>query len=96
MLLARVIGNVWSTKKNEKISAIRLLLVQPLGKDLSPAGNVIIAADEVGAGFGEMVIVTQGAPAMHAFCKDELTPVDAVVVGIADNIDISDEAVDTT
>lgn len=88
MLLAKVIGNVWSTKKLDSIPALRLLFVQPLGKDLRPVGNVQVAADEVGAGFGEMVIVTQGAPAMQAFSKSELIPIDAVVVGIADNLEM--------
>ena len=91
MLLAKVIGNVWSTKKKEEISALRLLFVQPLGKDLKPCGQVLIAADEVGAGFDELVIVTQGAPAMHAFKKDNLIPVDAVVTGIVDNLEIADD-----
>jgi ethanolamine utilization protein EutN len=93
MLLAKVIGNVWSTKKKDAISALRLLFVQPLGKNLKPDGNVLVAADEVGAGFGEMVIVTQGSPAMQAFNKSDLVPVDAVVVGIVDNLELDDEAV---
>ena len=92
MILANVIGNVWSTKKKDEISALRLLFVQPLGKDLKPDGEVLVAADEVGAGFGEMVIVTQGAPAMQAFSKEALIPIDAVVVGIVDNIDMADAA----
>jgi ethanolamine utilization protein EutN len=92
MLLAKVIGNVWSTKKQEKILALRLLLVQPLGEDLEPVGNALVAADEIGAGFGEMVIVSQGAPAMQAFSKAELIPVDAVVVGIVDNLETDDAA----
>lgn len=91
MLLAKVIGNVWSTKKLDSVSALRLLFVQPLGKNLNPVGSVQVAADEVGAGFGEMVIVTQGAPAMQAFSKAELIPIDAVVVGIADNLDMSQD-----
>jgi ethanolamine utilization protein EutN len=91
MLLAKVIGNVWSTKKKDEISALRLLFIQPLGKDLKPDGQVLIAVDEVGAGFDEMVIVTQGAPAMQAFEKDKLIPVDAVVVGIVDNLEVTDD-----
>jgi ethanolamine utilization protein EutN len=91
MLLAKVIGNVWATKKLDSISAIRLLFVQPLGKDLRPVGSVQVAADEVGAGFGEMVIVTQGAPAMQAFSKADLIPIDAVVVGIADNLEMFED-----
>jgi len=90
MLLAKVIGNVWSTKKLDTISALRLLFIQPLGKDLKPAGNVLVAADEVGAGFGEMVIVTQDAPAMQAFSKEKPIPIDAVVVGIADNLEMAE------
>lgn len=92
MLIGKVIGNVWSTKKKDEISALRLLLVQPLGNDMAPAGNVLVTADEVGAGFGETVIVTCGAPAMQAFRKEVLIPVDAAVVGIVDNIDMADEA----
>jgi ethanolamine utilization protein EutN len=92
MLLANVIGNVWSTKKLDQVSALRLLFIQPLGKDLEPDGNVLVAADEVGAGFGEMVIVTQGAPAMQAFTKEKPIPIDAVVVGIVDNLEMSASA----
>jgi len=88
MLLAKVVGNVWSTKKKDAISALRLLFVQPLGKNLKPDGNVLVVADEVGAGFGELVIVTQGSPAMQAFNKADLIPVDAVVVGIVDNLEL--------
>jgi ethanolamine utilization protein EutN len=91
MLLAKVIGNVWSSKKKDAISALRLLFVQPLGKNLKPEGNVLIAVDEVGAGFEELVIVTQGSPAMQAFDKSELIPVDAVVIGIVDNLELADD-----
>lgn len=91
MLLAKVIGNVWSTKKKDEISALKLLVIQPLGNDLKPDGNVQVAADEVGAGFGELVIVTQGSPAMQAFNKDKSVPIDAVVVGIVDNLDLDDD-----
>jgi len=90
MLLAKVIGNVWSTKKKDEISALKLLVIQPLGTDLKPEGNVQVAADEVGAGFGELVIVTQGSPAMQAFNKDKLVPIDAAVIGIVDNLDLDD------
>jgi ethanolamine utilization protein EutN len=90
MLLAEVIGNVWSTKKLDQISALRLLFIQPLGKNLKPDGNVLVAADEVGAGFGEMVIITRGTPAMQAFDKEKPIPVDAVVVGIVDNLEMAE------
>ena len=94
MQLCKVVGDVWSTKKNEKIHALRFLFVQPLGRDLSPSGGVLIAADEIGAGVGEMVMVTQGAPAMQAVGRDPLAPVDAVVVGIVDSLYMGDEEED--
>jgi len=90
MKIAKVVGNVWSTKKNEKIHALRLLFVQPLGRDLKPAGEVLVAADEIGAGVGELVLVTQGSPAMEALGSgDGRVPVDAAVVGIVDSLDLS-------
>ncbi len=92
MLLAKVIGNVWSSKKKDAIAALRLLFIQPLGGNMKPEGGVLIAADEVGAGFGELVIVTQGTPAMQSFGRDEPVPVDAVVVGIVDNLEMDDAA----
>jgi microcompartment protein CcmK/EutM len=94
MLLAKVIGNIWSTKKKDEISTLRLLLIQPLGDDLKPAGKVIVAADEIGAGFEEMVIVTRGAPAMQAFSREKPIPIDAVVIGIVDNLEMADKTAD--
>ena len=90
MILGKIVGDVWSTKKNEKIHALRLLFVQPLGKAMAPVGDLLIAADEIGAGIGEIVIVTQGAPAMQAFDKESLIPVDAVVVGIVDSLEMEE------
>ena len=90
MVIARVVGNVWSTKKNEKINSLRMLFVQPLGAGLKPMPNLIVAADEIGAGIGEEVFVAQGAPAMQAFSRDELIPVDAVVVAIVDSLEMPD------
>jgi ethanolamine utilization protein EutN len=91
MILGKIVGDIWSTKKTDKIHALRLLFVEPLGKDLTPAGDVLIAADEIGAGIGELVIVTQGAPAMQAFDRKDLIPIDAVVVGIVDSLHMAED-----
>ena len=91
MILGKIVGDIWSTKKTDKIHALRLLFVEPLGKDMTPAGDVLIAADEIGAGVGEMVIVTQGAPAMQAFDREDLIPIDAVVVGIVDGLHMAED-----
>ena len=90
MLIAKVVGNLWSTKKNERMHAIRLLIVQPLDAELKPHGNVLVAADEIGAGKGEQVLVSQGSPAMMAFADLERPlPIDAVVVGIIDSLEMA-------
>jgi ethanolamine utilization protein EutN len=92
MILGKVVGDVWSTKKSEKIHALRFLFIQPLKKDLSADNTLIIAADEMGAGIGEMVMVTQGTPAMQALNRESPVPVDAVVVGIVDNLYLGDDS----
>ena len=88
MILGKVVGDVWSTKKKEEVNALRFLFVQPFGKNLTPKEELIVAADEIGAGIGETVIVTQGAPAMQAFNRDNLLPIDAVVIGIVDSLEM--------
>lgn len=91
MKLAKVVGNVWSTKKNDKIHALRLLFVQPLGKGGAEVGDVLVAADEIGAGIGELILLTEGAPAMQAFDRKELIPVDAAVIGIVDSLEMPEK-----
>lgn len=92
MLIAKVVGNVWSTKKNEAIHAKRLLLVQPLDKKREATGEVLVVADEIGAGAGELVLITQGSPAMMAFGDlDNPLPIDAVVIGIVDSLEIFED-----
>ena len=89
MQVAKVIGNVWSTKKHDRLHALRMLLVQPLDQDLKPLGEVFLAVDEIGAGNQDLVIVAHGGTAANAALKrDEPVPVDAVVVGIIDSLEV--------
>jgi len=90
MFLAKVIGNVVSTHKDEKFRGMKLLLVQPyVNKDagLVASGSAVVAVDSVGAGVGECVLFTQGSSArLTPTTKD--TPVDAVIVGIVDTVEV--------
>ena len=93
MFLARVEGSVVSTKKDASMSGRKLLLLRPqLVDDKDPTKfrggvNTIVAVDSVGAGLGEMVLFCQGSSARLApNLKD--APVDAVVVGIVDTVDV--------
>lgn len=84
MQIARVIGNVVSTVKNEALTARKLLLVQTLDAELQPKGKPQIALDAVGAGVGELVFWCRGKEASFPFKRDE-TPTDCTIVGIIDS-----------
>jgi ethanolamine utilization protein EutN len=84
MQIARVIGNVVSTVKNESLHGRKLLLVQTLNADLNPKGAPMIALDSVGAGVGELVFWCRGKEASFPFKRDE-TPTDCTIVGIIDS-----------
>lgn len=84
MQLARVIGTVVVTRKDENLSNAALLLVQPLTPEREPAGRPLVAIDAVGAGVGEEVYFVRGKEASFPFFPDE-PPVDAGIVGIVDH-----------
>ena len=93
MFLARVEGSVVSTKKEASMSGRKLLLLRPQLVDdkdptrFRPGANTIVAVDSVGSGLGELVMFCQGSSArLAAGLKD--TPVDAVVIGIVDTVDV--------
>jgi ethanolamine utilization protein EutN len=90
MFIAKVIGNVIATQKNEKFRGMKLLLIQPyISKDgkLQISGSSVVAVDSVGAGAGECVLFTQGSSArLTPVTKD--SPIDAVIVGIVDAVEV--------
>jgi ethanolamine utilization protein EutN len=87
MQLARVIGTVVATRKDENLAGIKLLIVQPLTPEREPAGRPLVAGDAVGAGVGEDVFFVRGKEASFPFYPVE-APVDAGIVGIVDRWDI--------
>jgi len=84
MQIARVIGTVVSTVKNQSLLGRKFLIVQTLDADLNAKGTPIVALDAVGAGFGELVFWCRGKEASFPFKRDE-TPTDCTVVGIIDS-----------
>jgi ethanolamine utilization protein EutN len=87
MQLARVIGDVVMTRKDEQLAGITLLLLQPLTPDRQPAGRPIVAVDSLGAGVGEEVFFVRGKEASFPF-HPAAPPVDAGIVGIIDHFDL--------
>jgi ethanolamine utilization protein EutN len=93
MILARVEGSVVATKKNPKMMGSKFLVVRPLVIDSPQATefklgtSTIVAVDALGAGKDETVLVVQGSSARLA-AEDKDSPVDAVIIGIVDTIDL--------
>jgi ethanolamine utilization protein EutN len=84
MQLARVIGTVVATVKNDSLEGRTLLIVQSLDAKLQPQGTPLVAVDSVGAGVGELVFWCRGKEASFPF-KREDTPTDCTIVGIVDS-----------
>ncbi|MEG0873773.1 MAG: EutN/CcmL family microcompartment protein [Clostridiales bacterium] len=90
MKIGRVIDNIWSTRKEETLRSTKLMIVQildtpaDLNNPANNGGKVIIAADIIGAGIGELVIVVGGSSARRAGGYDSNVPIDAMIVGIID------------
>jgi microcompartment protein CcmK/EutM len=86
MLLAQVVGTVVSTRKDSGLLGLKLLLTRELDGTFRPTGNYVVAADAVGAGTDEVVLLTQGSSARMTEVSRE-KPVDAVIVGIVDSVE---------
>jgi microcompartment protein CcmK/EutM len=84
MQLARVIGTVVATVKNDSLAGRKLLVVQTLDRNLESTGKPMVAVDAVGAGIGELVFWCRGKEASFQF-KREDTPTDCTIVGIVDS-----------
>jgi microcompartment protein CcmK/EutM len=87
MQLAKVIGDVVATRKDENLTGIKLLVLQPIAADGSNIGRTLVAVDAAGAGVGETVFFVRGKEASFPFYPTEV-PADAGIVGIVDHYDV--------
>ena len=88
MVICKVIGHVWATKKEPALEGLKLMVVQ---EEESGRKDVHVAADVVGAGIGERVLVVSGSTARKVFGRDDV-PADMAIVGIIDNLEINETA----
>ena len=87
MILARIVGTVVATRKDEKLVSNKLLIARPMDPAGKPDGGYLVAVDTVDAGIGETVLIVSGGSArMASGLKD--CPVDASVVGIIDTVQV--------
>ena len=89
MIICKVVGHVWATKKEERLNGMKLMVVQEDSPD-KKRRDIFVAAETVGAGIGEQVLVVSGSTARKAFGRDEV-PADMAIVGIIDTLEVNRE-----
>lgn len=89
MFLGKVVGTVWSTKKSPDLEGVRFLVVHPYDLDKEPTRNIVVVADRLGAGPGEMVMCAYGKAARSAIGNQDMA-IEAAVVGIVDRVDLQE------
>jgi microcompartment protein CcmK/EutM len=87
MIVAKIVGTVVATRKDERLVSNKLLIARPVDPHGKPEGTYLVAVDTVDAGFGETVLIVSGSSARMAFGMKDC-PVDAAIVGIVDTIQI--------
>ena len=90
MILAKVVGTVVATRKDDRLLSSKLLIARPMDPRGKAEGAYLVAVDTVDAGMGETVLIVSGSSArMAAGLKD--CPVDAAIVGIVDTVQVGED-----
>jgi len=92
MLMGKVVGTVVSTRKDEKIGGLRFMIVREIDHQMRETGKMVVAADAVGAGVGEIVLFASGSSARQTVMTHE-RPVDATIMAIVDEVEVFGEKV---
>ena len=86
MFLAKVIGTIWATRKDLSLEGVKMQIIQPLDRFEKTTGRPLIAVDTVGAGPGEVIFYVTAREATLPL-RHGLSPVDASIVGIVDQVE---------
>ncbi len=89
MLIGKVIGSVWATRKNEALTGCKLMIVEPYQYSGHRPAYPVVAVDQIGAGIGEDVLVVSGSSARISVGEGN-QPIDHVIVGIVDKVDLAE------
>ena len=94
MLLGKIIGTAVATQKYSGMDGAKLLVVQPLDKQLRPRGSVQVAVDTplLSAGVNDVVYLVRSREAMLAYDPNSMLPIDLAVVGVVERVDVLAEA----
>ncbi|RPI00681.1 MAG: ethanolamine utilization protein EutN [Calditrichaeota bacterium] len=88
MRLGKVVGKVWATVKDPQLAAVKLALMEVVDENQTGTGKILIAADTIGAGDGDLVFWVSGGEAVRAF-PDKNIPSDVTIVGLVDHLNVS-------
>ncbi|MFT7678691.1 MAG: ethanolamine utilization protein EutN [Planctomycetota bacterium] len=88
MMIGTVVGNVWSTIKDESLSGLRFLIVQPLDSHGRDMGEALVAVDPIGAGIGERVLVVHGRAARHTIGRGHDIGFQTAIAAIIDRMEL--------
>ncbi|AWZ47750.1 EutN/CcmL family microcompartment protein [Hathewaya limosa] len=93
MMIGEVIGSVWATRKDERLNGLKLMVVRPInyGSSSKRIDSTMVAADSVGAGVGDRVLIVKGSSASKPSGTNERIPVDATIVGIVDSVEVRED-----
>ena len=92
MHVATVVGTLWSTKKDDSLTGLRFLIVQPINADGSEGAETMVAADNIGAGIGERVLVVHGRAARFLIGRGNDVGMQTAVAGIIDRMELQSGA----
>lgn len=90
MFIGRVVGTLWATRKTVNTEGLKFLVIQPINLKKAPNTDTVVAADILGAGEGEMVIVAYGRAARLAIGNEQVS-IEAAVTGIIDEYEVQSE-----
>jgi microcompartment protein CcmK/EutM len=89
MVLGKVVGTVWATRKDEELVGMKLQIVKHLDLQYRVKDTFVVAVDTVQAGVGDVVLVCSGSSARQT-AQTKNKPVDAVIMAVVDKLDVAD------
>lgn len=90
MFIGRVVGSLWATRKTANTAGMKFLIIQPYNLEKAPNTDTVVAADILGAGEGELVMVAYGRAARIAV-EAEDSSIEAAVIAIIDEYNVKAE-----
>ncbi|MBI3578400.1 MAG: EutN/CcmL family microcompartment protein [Ignavibacteriales bacterium] len=89
MILGKVVGTVWATRKDEELTGVKLQIVKHVDLDYKVKDAFVVAVDTVQAGVGDIVLIATGSSARQTTTTKN-KPVDAVIMAVVDKLDVRD------